>query len=322
MPSKRQSVAVLSFVLLIIVVSSVFSGFVTLPESFLSLDPFSELDQDRVTEVKSLVDWAETNTRIVRLDELPTVGSIDGGRPIVLRFDDVRDSAYRDGITAFLEMMLQKKVKVTLGIVAGDFGAEPLLSLVRRGVQEGYFEVAIHGWLHEDFAALGETQMTELIRNAKNKLQGLFPETTVSTLIPPFEEVNTEVLRAAAANGLRYVTSDLAHGQPYDWDGVRFLPKTVDTGMPGLRADDQWTMYDQATTINAVEKSIATYGYAIITVHPQQLTKHWTATAISFILVGAAVAVIVLVCLFELAIRAEKRKREKAKGSSMGSMRP
>jgi peptidoglycan/xylan/chitin deacetylase (PgdA/CDA1 family) len=206
-------------------------------------------------------------------------------------------------------MTLRRKVRVTLAIIAGDLGTDPqLLNLVRNGVREGYFEIAIQGWLHEDFAALDETQITELVRNVKERLQGLFPEAAISTLIPPFEEADSKVMGAAAANGLRYVTGDLLHGKPYDWNGVRYLPKTVDAGIPGSRLGDPWAMDDQATIIREVERSLGTYGYAIASFHPQQLTR---TVNMPLVLMGMLiVGVIFLVSFFVLALRADKEGRE------------
>jgi hypothetical protein len=87
MPSKRQSVAIASLLVLVFVIPSVLfaSG------RPLNLTLLTEVDENRLTEVTSLVDWASTNIKMVRLDELSKVSGENGSRPFVLRFDDVRD---------------------------------------------------------------------------------------------------------------------------------------------------------------------------------------------------------------------------------------
>ncbi|GEM_PF-3256389 len=309
MPNRNSSWAITCFFLFMLIDPPLGPHLTLLPSATLALGFLSDVDENRLTEIESLVDWAKTNAEVVRLDELGGNSRPGNSRCIVLRFDDVRDTAYRDSNVAFLEMMLQRKVKVTLGVVAGDFGADPLLSLVRKGVQEGYFEIAVHGWLHENFTALGEMERIELIRNAKNKLQILIPEATISTLIPPYEAVDVTVLEAAAENGLKFVTSDIAHGEPYDWDGVKFLSKTVDTAMPGPRPDDQWTQFDQASIVQEIERSFTTYGYAMAVIHPQQLTKPWTTNVLSIAMIGMAIAGAVVVISFVALTRRSCRRR-------------
>jgi len=149
----------------------------------------------------------------------------------------------------------------------------------------------------------------ELIRNAESKLESLIPEAAISILIPPYEAVDVAILEAAAENGFKSVISDIAHGEPYDWDGVKFLPKTVDTAMPGPRPDDQWTQFDQASIVQEIERSFTTYGYAMAVIHPQQLTKPWTTNALSIAMIGIAIAGTVVVMSFVALIRRSRRRR-------------
>jgi len=196
---------------------------------------------------------------------------------LILRLDDVSDAPlYLEALETCLTVMLDKKAKMTLGVIAGYLNDERLLSLLRRGVKEGYFEIAIHGWNHENLTSLEHKTQVDLIANATRTLQSLIPEAKISSLVAPYNEVDVNVIRAATENGLKYVSGDLLHGKPSDIGEVRYRPVTVDTA----RGSSEWVNLDLDIVISRVRDSWRTYGYAMVVFHPQQFIRYTNGTAV------------------------------------------
>ncbi len=191
-----------------------------------------------------------------------------GTEQVVFRFDDVSDS-YKDSIMPLLSLALDRNLKVTLAVIAGELSDQDLVNLVERGVGKGLFEVAIHGWHHEDLTAPG-TDVTGIIQMSMNKLQSLFPGASISTVITPYQAVSDNVLNAAHSLGLTYVSGDLDYGEPFDRsDGMKYRPATVGTAWIDYPAG-AWYESDLSSIKADIALSLQAYGHAMVLFHPQQ----------------------------------------------------
>lgn len=220
---------------------------------------------------------------LVLLFSLTYSGYTRRGYVFGIRLDDVQDYWPPQGTIAFLEKMIEKDVKVTVAVIANGFGSDhDLLNLVRQGVEKGLFDVAVHGWDHEDFSTLDYGSQVRLLHDAKEKLEELFPGVKISTFVPPYNAMNIDTLEAAAENNLECISGavDPANPNPHDptlpigWSmksegKVIFRPSTVDTAW-AEGPDWYWQQADLRFIKARVKTSMDLVGYAMFLLHPQQ----------------------------------------------------
>ena len=187
---------------------------------------------------------------------------------LVFRLDDISDS-YKSSIMPFLTFALNNNIKLTLAVIVGDLNDKDIVNVVESGVQKGIFEVAVHGWHHEDLTAPG-TNVIDILQRSITKLHTLFPGANVTTVITPYQAVNDHVLDAGHASGLTFVSGDLFYGEPFDRaDGMRYRPATVGTAWIDYAAG-AWYQVDLPTIKSDIALAMQAYGHAIVLMHPQQ----------------------------------------------------
>ena len=88
-----------------------------------------------------------------------------GSRVVVIRIDDIQDYDPASSSAGAQEMLLQyhidHKVPALLAIIGSNFGKQQqLIDQIQRGVQEGFFTIAIHGWNHMPYPAMSPSLVT------------------------------------------------------------------------------------------------------------------------------------------------------------------
>lgn len=209
---------------------------------------------------------------VVLLGFVYTLPSVDEKPKVAIRLDDVQDYWLNKVQAEVLKHFLVSKVKISLGVIPGSFGNDSLvLSVVRQGVDSGLFEVAVHGWKHENFSELSYTEQLGLISKAVASLKTTFPSTEVVTFIPPFDLINNDTVRAAEEAGIKVVSSKLENEPYFRKDRLKHLPRTVETA--SIR-ESRWVMRPIEDVQEQTKYSITRYGYAVLMIHIQQFAMY------------------------------------------------
>ena len=189
---------------------------------------------------------------------------------VAVRIDDVQDFYCRDAQLILLGYSLNNSIPATLSIIPKLFGQDKeLVDTVKAAVRSG-FEVAIHGWEHEDLAQLSLEEQTTRLQQGKarlNEVLGL----NASVLVPPMFSYNNDTLVAMHINGLEIVSglSELQQ-QGQVLEGIISIPATIELSD---FANGTWKMKSAGNVMNEVIASINLHGYAVIVTHPQEFTK-------------------------------------------------
>lgn len=161
---------------------------------------------------------------------------------------------------------------MTLGVVSGLIGEDQrVTNRIEYGVNLGIFEVALHGWLNENFSRMDYPHQLDLIQRGKNKLESVFPDTTVVTFIPPMNEFNNNTLKACKDAGIQFISGTVLPHFPESGNTLKHFPETVQTAdYYSSGTGSNWTPFSSEGIIESIKDSLEKYSFAVVTLHPQQ----------------------------------------------------
>jgi peptidoglycan/xylan/chitin deacetylase (PgdA/CDA1 family) len=206
---------------------------------------------------------------------------------VVFRLDDIPyDSAIYDEARinvdlAVLDVFSKRNQNLTLGLVVRYLELHPkLLACIVHGYGKGIFELALHGWDHDDYSKLTMMDQERSLLRAKTKLENLFGNSS-KIFIPPYNKFNRFTIDAMKKLGIKIISSSVYsdyhlffmanHPKNINRDNhIYHLPEMVSfeafKGTKPIRIP-------LGQLVNDVQRLISKYGYAIITLHPQSFVK-------------------------------------------------
>jgi len=200
---------------------------------------------------------------------------------VVYRLDDIQDNFLNQSQLAVMNLFLEKNQSLTLALIPNALGNDStVLNKIHMGEQTGNFELAIHGWNHENFSKLNEQNQVELLLKASKKMHTLFG-INPTIFIPPSYEFNNLTLDASRQEGIKIISSldkfyehinqtnlitSGTHSDPLHRESILHLPTTLQYSYFDGK---QWNTYSEEQSLQIVHESIKSYGYAVVTLHPQ-----------------------------------------------------
>ena len=203
-----------------------------------------------------------------------TVRSSSSSCPVAFRIDDVQDFFLRDIQLTILSYFMSKGIPVTLGLISGYIGRDvELIETLRQGYQASLFEIAYHGFANENLTKLSYEEQKGLVKNGTDNLRKVFGEIELLTFIPPMFEFDQNTSKICVDFGFKIISSSInpiARADSPSFDPpIIHLPETVDS------ANYSKGVFHEVpvdTTFRLIQESVAQYGYAIVTLHPQQFS--------------------------------------------------
>jgi len=206
---------------------------------------------------------------------------------VVFRLDDIPyDSAIYDEARinvdlAVMDVFSKRNQNLTLGLVVRYLELHPkLLVSIVQGYSKGLFELALHGWGHDDYSKLTMMDQERSLLSAKTKLDRLFGNSS-KIFIPPYNKFNRFTIDAMKKLGIKIISSSVY--SDYHLFFMANHPKNIrrDNHIYHLPEMVSFEAFKGKTPIRIplgqivsnVERHISKYGYAIITIHPQSFVK-------------------------------------------------
>jgi len=195
---------------------------------------------------------------------------------VAFRLDDIQDYWLDDVQIEIMSKFEEKSIPLTIGIIGNQIGEDQkilnILKKIRFDVNN--FEVANHGWKHEDFSIISLEQQSVLIKLTNDKVFDIIG-TVPTVFIPPFNQFNENTLIAIKQNGITHLSSSIIKGDfpPFllkDSEMYRF-PETATTG----KFNNEINLFvgeNPDITFSNIESSLEKYGFAVITMHPQEFS--------------------------------------------------
>jgi peptidoglycan/xylan/chitin deacetylase (PgdA/CDA1 family) len=199
-----------------------------------------------------------------------------GSRVVIIRIDDIQDYDPASSSARAQEMLLQyhidHKIPALLAIIGSNFGTQPqLIDQIQKGVQEGIFTIAIHGWSHVPYPTMSSSAQITDMKYAKNRLEAIFG-IEISAFVPPYLNFTDATIDAMKQNHVVLISSSIYVGDvPREENGIVYIPETVETANVDLKTDS-WVPVSLESMVSQIQKSWSSYGLAVALLHPRQFT--------------------------------------------------
>lgn len=207
---------------------------------------------------------------------------------VIFKIDDIQDYWIEQASIAALDLFISKNLTLSVGLIMDDIGNDTVLTeKIEEGLDRNLFELALHGWDHEDFTTFDLQQQKDLLKKANEKNQILFGNKS-QVFIPPYDQFNNNTLKAMNDLNIKILSSSLQTENHFNegedifnlkvkminsgsvGDGIYHLPSTVSFYDIGNENRTKNSLQD---ILNKVNDSISKYGYSVITFHPQDFAK-------------------------------------------------
>jgi len=206
---------------------------------------------------------------------------LNGCNCVIFRLDDIQDYWLSNVQATVMDQFVQKNQKLSIGPIMNYFGADSVVvNKALSGYNSGLFEVFVHGWDHVDYTQLSLSTQTSTLQQSQSKMQSIFGSTS-TVFVPPYNAFNANTLTALKNTGFKIISAaEYTDSYPYfvadgtsnivDSQGLAHLPESIG-----------FVEYDNDNTIRiptsqilaAIDSSIASKGYAVVTVHSQEFAQ-------------------------------------------------
>jgi peptidoglycan/xylan/chitin deacetylase (PgdA/CDA1 family) len=209
---------------------------------------------------------------------------------VIFRVDDIQDYWINSVQVAVMNQFIGRNVNATLGVVMNFVGNDPsVVNKVREGVSSNVFELDLHGWNHVDYSTLSLQDQKNTLQMANQKIQDLWGRKS-NIFIPPYNAYNLDTLNATNQLGLKIISSEFDQELPsiYNPDNPNDPNNKIFIAANSSNIKDQFGVYHLPQVVgyynydfepprkaslssieNKIDSTIASYGYAVVTLHPQ-----------------------------------------------------
>lgn len=235
---------------------------------FLSVSPafsFAEVNHDELIDKSN--------------QELGETSSLQSCNCVAFRFDDVQGYWLNDVQIAVMETLEKKNVPLTIGIIGGEqfqFGNDRKITNFvkdRLLTEKSLIEIANHGLNHENFGTFDKQTQNDLIIKSNERISDILG-ITPKVFVPPFNEFNNDTINVLQQNNFTHFSSMLETSKlPYLFENVPVyhFPETSTTGIFN-REIGVFKKISNQETLDFIEISLIKYGFAVVTMHPQEFS--------------------------------------------------
>ena len=194
---------------------------------------------------------------------------------VSFRLDDIQDFWLNDIQIEVMEIFSSRELPLTVGVIGNRIGDDTkIISYLNQNIPKGKLEIANHGWDHEDFTQYNKTDQSYLMQKTNEKLKNLFG-IYPNVFIPPLNSFNEDTTTVMLENGITHFSSEFDFSTPpYPLVDSRLynFPEGAVTGK--LTANKDIIMgVSHKLTLSQVKQSIDEYGFAVVTMHPQEFSE-------------------------------------------------
>jgi peptidoglycan/xylan/chitin deacetylase (PgdA/CDA1 family) len=196
--------------------------------------------------------------------------------------DDIQDDWIQFANLTLMDIFMSKNQSLSLGLIMKRVDNDPkLMAKICEGIQRGLFELALHGWDHEEYTNLSEQEQHDSLKKANEKMQQLFGQRS-DIFIPPFTHFNDSTLNAMHQLHMRIISPNVVSDKnifyttgpgsfSHDDYQIYHFPQTA--GFETFPNYNQLSKVSVNRILSDIDFSIEKYGYAVITMHPQGFVK-------------------------------------------------
>jgi len=193
---------------------------------------------------------------------------------VSFRLDDVQDYWLNDVQMELIYLFAENKIPLTVGIITNSFGEDPAITeLVKNKISKNEIIIANHGLDSTPFTLFDKTKQAAMLNESSNKI---FEKLHVHSkiFIPPQNRFNEDTEDALIENGFTYLSgSMLSDSPPFPLKNQKLyrFPELATTG-EYVPSQNRILGVSAEKTFSNVKDAINKYGFAVITIHPQEFS--------------------------------------------------
>ncbi|WP_371504934.1 polysaccharide deacetylase family protein [Nitrosopumilus adriaticus] len=269
----------------------------SLTELRLLLDEVSQLDAKlvKLTEVipkTAKINQNQTSEQIgnteIEIDEestekIPVEEKIDSCKCIAFRLDDVQDYWLNNVQISIMETFIENKTPLTIGIIANAFGndqkiTEYIVNSTKNN--EGYLEIASRGIGLNPFTNYDKIEQSENLKESLDRIESIL-DIRPHVFLPPNNKFNEDTFDILKENNITHISSSLTNGDepPFEFKNQEFyrFPQITSTGKYNPTSNT-FERISNDIIIAESEQGISNYGFAVISIHPQEFSTITNST--------------------------------------------
>jgi peptidoglycan/xylan/chitin deacetylase (PgdA/CDA1 family) len=216
---------------------------------------------------------------------------------VIFVMDDINDDGVDNVELAVMDYFISHNLPFTSSIIVSKLANSSNLSVyhkVEEGIQKGLFEVAIHGYRHINHALMTLEEQKDDLSAANARLEHLFGKRS-DIFVPPSNEFNLHTIEAMAdLNISLFSTSDNSEKLTINPYKSQTFVVTNNSRLNVSKVSDQKPLVYHAPfsvsflsfqkhglagdkliehSLKRINKSIGTYGYAQVKLHPSDFSQ-------------------------------------------------
>eukprot|EP01118_Nematostelium_gracile_P014172 TRINITY_DN546_c0_g1_i7.p1 TRINITY_DN546_c0_g1~~TRINITY_DN546_c0_g1_i7.p1 ORF type:complete len:640 (-),score=141.64 TRINITY_DN546_c0_g1_i7:40-1959(-) len=213
--------------------------------------------------------------------QVPSYTAFGTGR-VAWRLDDVCDEYLAPAQIAVMNVFKEENIPLTAGIITNSYGKVNTYNMTgyisQRLLTDPNFELACHGYLHEDFSLTTLAVQTTHLKNCVDILKAKH-NFHCEIFMPPFNALNANTLTALHTNNYTMLSSEVSqdtppyfHADPLLWK-FPIGAQTADFDSNGL-----YKITAATNTMSQIRQQLLAYGYSAVMLHPQEYTRYINST--------------------------------------------
>jgi len=193
---------------------------------------------------------------------------------VSFRLDGVQDYWLNNIQYDLINLFSKNNVPLTAGVIIDSFGNDPyLFDLVKNEINDNQLEIANHGLDSTPFTIFDEQKQNDMLKESTDKIYEKL-NVTPKIFIPPENRFNEDTKKVLIENGYTHLSASMLNDSPpfplKDESLYRF-PALATTG-EYVPSQNRILGISSEKTFSDAFEGIEKYGFAVITVHPQEFS--------------------------------------------------
>ncbi|NNM02517.1 MAG: DUF2334 domain-containing protein, partial [Nitrosopumilus sp.] len=220
------------------------------------------------------------------IEEVTIKEEIDSCNCVAFRLDDVQDYWLNNIQINIMETFIENKTPLTIGIIANAFGNDQKISeFIDNSTKnkEQYLEVATRGIGLTSFTNYDKIQQSENLKESLDIIESIL-DIRPQVFLPPNNKFNEDTFDILKENNITHISSSLTNGDepPFEFKNEEFyrFPQITSTG----KYNPTTNIFERISNdiiIAESEQSISNYGFAVISIHPQEFSTIINSTYVN-----------------------------------------
>ena len=187
---------------------------------------------------------------------------------VIFRLDAVQDNYLRTSQLAVMNLFILKNKELTTGIIMNHTGNDSaIIGTVKEGIEKRLFYPALQGYDFIDYTTLSTHDQWDSINLANKKMVKLFGNKS-DIFIPPINKFNDGTVSALENSDIHILSAGKTDNKTYHYSNIQTNETSQIFEMP-----QQKHYQHQNYNVTDVKDNLKKYGYAVITLMPQDFTK-------------------------------------------------